>query len=53
MIDGNLVRLEADAVTSPARWERDGWHRRSARNVVLLGLWYAGLSPERIARLYA
>ncbi len=47
-----LVSLPVDAITSAARWERDGWYKRSARNVALLSLWYLGLSPERIARLY-
>ena len=48
-----LRLLDADAITSPARWERDGWYRRSGRNMTLLGLWYAGLSPARIAKLYS
>ena len=48
-----LMVLAADAVTSAARWERDGWYRRSLRNIVLLGLWYLGVSPARIARLYS
>ncbi len=48
-----LRLLDADAITSPARWERDGWYRRSGRNITLLGLWYAGLSPARIAKLYS
>jgi rSAM/selenodomain-associated transferase 2 len=47
-----LVALDAVAVTSAARWERDGWVRRSARNLTCLGLWYAGLPPGVIARLY-
>ena len=61
MEDVDLVRrlgrsrlriLDADAVTSTERWERDGWLRRSARNLICLGLYGAGVSPERIARLY-
>lgn len=47
-----LVALDAAAVTSAHRWERDGWYRRSARNLLCLGLWYAGLPPRQIARLY-
>jgi len=47
-----LVALPADAVTSAAKWERDGWTRRSLRNLFCLSLWFAGVSPERIARLY-
>ena len=47
-----LVELPIDALTSAARWERDGWYRRSLRNIVLLSLWFLGLPPARIARLY-
>jgi rSAM/selenodomain-associated transferase 2 len=48
-----LVALNAEALTSAARWERDGWHARSARNLVCLSLWFAGVPPRLIARLYA
>jgi hypothetical protein len=47
-----LVALDAVALTSANRWERDGWYRRSARNLMCLCLWYAGLPPTLIARLY-
>ena len=40
---GRLTALTADAVTSAARWERDGWRRRSARNLMCLALWSAGV----------
>lgn len=47
-----LAALPADAVTSAARWERDGWRRRSARNLMCLALWRAGVPPSWIARAY-
>ncbi len=47
-----LVPLPADALTSASRWERDGWVRRSLGNVVLGLLYFAGASPDRLARLY-
>lgn len=47
-----MVALPAEAMTSAAKWERDGWTRRSLRNLFCLSLWFAGVSPERIARLY-
>jgi len=47
-----LTPLPADAVTSAARWERDGWRRRSARNLMCLALWRAGVPPGWIARVY-
>ncbi len=48
-----LVALPARAVTSAARFEQGGWYLRSARNLVCLGLWYAGAPPAFLARLYA
>jgi rSAM/selenodomain-associated transferase 2 len=50
---GRIHMLEADALTSAERWRRDGWLRRSARNLLCLGFYRAGASPERVARLYA
>lgn len=47
-----LRALPADAVTSAARWERDGYVRRSARNLVCLSLWAAGVPPRIVARVY-
>ncbi|CAN5187179.1 TIGR04283 family arsenosugar biosynthesis glycosyltransferase [soil metagenome] len=47
-----LVALAADAFTSASRWERDGWARRSLGNIALQLLYFAGVSPERLARLY-
>mgnify|MGYP002780763905 CR=1 FL=1 len=48
-----LTALPADAVTSAARWRREGYLRRSARNLACLGLWFAGVPPRIIARVYA
>ena len=61
MEDVDLVRrigrrrlgvLPADAVTSADRWRRDGWLRRSAKNLACLLLYRAGVAPERIAAFY-
>lgn len=48
-----LVAIDIPFVTSAARWHRDGWWRRSARNLLCLALWSIGVPPARIARLYA
>ena len=48
-----LASLDAAAITSAARWERDGWRRRSARNLFCLALWLCGVPPRLIARIYA
>jgi rSAM/selenodomain-associated transferase 2 len=47
-----LVALSADAVTSAAKWERQGYLRRSARNLLCLSLWFAGVPPRLIQRIY-
>ena len=47
-----LHLLDARAVTSAARYRRDGYLQRSLRNLVCLGLYLAGVSPVRIAHLY-
>jgi rSAM/selenodomain-associated transferase 2 len=47
-----LAVLGADATTSAARWRRDGWARRSARNLACLALHRMGMSEEKVARLY-
>jgi rSAM/selenodomain-associated transferase 2 len=48
-----LGAIGVDAVTSAERWRRDGYLARSARNLACLSLWFLGVPPDRIARLYA
>lgn len=47
-----LVALECPAITSAVRWQEGGWTWRSVRNLACLGLWYAGVPPRLLARLY-
>lgn len=47
-----LVGLDAAAVSSAERWERDGWRRRSLRNLACLTLYWTGVPPRLIERLY-
>ncbi len=47
-----LRALEATALTSAERWRRDGYLRRSARNLLCLSLWFLGVPPRIIARIY-
>jgi rSAM/selenodomain-associated transferase 2 len=49
---GRVRLLGEVALTSAERWRRDGWARRSARNLALVLLYRLGASPERLARLY-
>ncbi len=48
-----LRALDATAITSAARWRREGYLRRSARNLACLSLWFLGVPPRIILRLYA
>jgi rSAM/selenodomain-associated transferase 2 len=48
-----LVSLDVAAITSAEKWQRHGWYRRSLRNLLCLTLYFAGVSPRLIARLYA
>ena len=47
-----LAALPVPAVTSAERWRREGWRRRSARNLACLSLWFLGVPPAAIKRLY-
>ena len=47
-----LAMLPPVAITSAEKWRRDGWWRRSARNLTCLGLWFLGVPPRWIARVY-
>jgi hypothetical protein len=47
-----LAPMAAVALTSAARWRREGWRRRSARNLLCLSLWFLGVPPGVIKRLY-
>jgi hypothetical protein len=47
-----LAPIGARAVSSATRYRRDGYRRRTLRNLFCLGLYFAGISPVRIARIY-
>lgn len=47
-----LVTLPAEAITSAARYRRDGWWRRPIQNLALLGLYFLGAPPAVLKRLY-
>lgn len=47
-----IVALDAVAVTSAARYRRQGWLRRGARNLWTLLRYFAGVNPERLAEAY-
>lgn len=47
-----LRQLDAEARTSAAKYERDGWHRRSLRNSILMTRFLLGAKPETLAKHY-
>ncbi|HEX8483436.1 MAG TPA: TIGR04283 family arsenosugar biosynthesis glycosyltransferase [Allosphingosinicella sp.] len=49
---GRIEPLDIGAATSAERWRKDGWLRRSGRNLLCLALYRSGMSAERVARLY-
>lgn len=49
---GRLVVLDAVAVTSSAKYRQQGWVRRGARNLWTLMRYFAGTSPEVLAKAY-
>lgn len=47
-----VARLAAALVVSPRRWQREGPYRTWIRNGALLAAYFAGASPQRLARWY-
>jgi rSAM/selenodomain-associated transferase 2 len=47
-----IVILDAEAVTSAARYRQGGWWLRPLRNLSLLGLYFLGAPPKLLKRLY-
>ena len=47
-----LVLLEASALTSATRYRTGGWYLRPARNLSLLALYFVGVPPRLLQRLY-
>jgi hypothetical protein len=49
---GRLARIGAQCISSPRRYRVEGYWRRPLRNLFCLSLYFAGVSPDRIVRLY-
>jgi rSAM/selenodomain-associated transferase 2 len=47
-----LRPISATMLASARRYRRDGYWRRPLRNLACLSLYFAGVSPTRIARIY-
>ena len=49
---GRMAFSRVPILASARRWERDGWLRRTALNLLLLLAYSAGVPPARLARAY-
>lgn len=49
---GRVVELPLALGTSSRRWRREGWFRRSLKNLAIVGSYLAGVPPARLARWY-
>jgi rSAM/selenodomain-associated transferase 2 len=49
---GQLWHSSLPVRVSARRWRRDGWARRSVKNIGLVTLYLAGVAPARLAHLY-
>jgi hypothetical protein len=47
-----LTRIGCRCIASARRYRRDGYWRRPVRNLFCLAFYFAGVSPDRIVRLY-
>ena len=48
----NLNFLDAEARTSAAKYERDGWRKRAWKNAWMLARFLLGASPDKLAKEY-
>jgi hypothetical protein len=47
-----LAPSAAQIIASARRYRRDGYFRRPLRNLLCLSLYFVGVPPTRLARLY-
>lgn len=47
-----LVLLDATAMTSAARYRRDGWFARPLRNLFCIALYFVGVPPKMLVPIY-
>mmetsp|Transcript_18177 Transcript_18177/g.28442 ORF Transcript_18177/g.28442 Transcript_18177/m.28442 type:complete len:223 (-) Transcript_18177:2783-3451(-) len=51
-LHGELLAMDAVAVTNAQKYRRQGWIRRGVRNLWTLMRYFAGTDPEALARAY-
>ena len=53
VLSGRLRQLPAEALTAPDRYERNGWLRQGASNLLRLVRYLGGADPAKLAKGYA
>ncbi len=51
-LKGHMRAIDAVAITSAAKYHRQGWMRRGARNLWTLARYFVGVSPDRLVGFY-
>ena len=51
-LKGNIRRIDAQAITSAAKYQTQGWIRRGAKNFWTLLSYFVGVDPEKLADRY-
>lgn len=51
-LKGQLIPMNAPIVTSAAKYQKQGWLRRGARNLITLARYRAGTDPEVLVKAY-
>lgn len=51
-LKGQLTRIDCAAITSAEKYHKAGWLRRGGRNLWTLIRYFAGVSPQKLAKAY-
>ncbi|HKJ75223.1 MAG TPA: TIGR04283 family arsenosugar biosynthesis glycosyltransferase [Alphaproteobacteria bacterium] len=51
-LNGRFIEFETPAITSAERYRQEGYMKRPVRNLLCLGLYYLGVSPDRLVDFY-
>ena len=51
-LKGKLRRIDATAITSAVKYQKQGWLKRSGRNLITLLQYFSGADPEALAERY-
>ena len=53
LLKGQMTGIDCAAITSAAKYHKAGWLRRGGRNLWTLIRYFAGVSPQKLAKTYA